>query len=57
MTTGTREETQHFAVRTVITGHCGELLTPAKVDQILTELEAEMRAGPCSWAFGKGDEE
>jgi hypothetical protein len=46
-----REQNQALAVRVVITGHCGELLTPTKVDQIVTELEAEMFQGPMSWAF------
>jgi hypothetical protein len=46
-----REQNQALAVRVVVTGHCGELLTPTKIDQIVTELEAEMFHGPMSWAF------
>ena len=46
-----REQNQALAVRVVITGHCGELLTPTKLNQIVTELEAEMFHGPMSWAF------
>lgn len=46
-----REQNQALAARLVIAGHCGELLTPTKVDQIVTELEAEMFHGPKAWAF------
>jgi hypothetical protein len=51
-----RQTNQAFAIRAVVTGHCGETLTPTKVDQIVTELEAEMFYGPLSWAFAPSSE-
>jgi len=46
-----KESTQAFAIRNIITSHCGEVLTPNNVDRICNEIETEMRNGPCSWAF------
>jgi hypothetical protein len=44
-------ETQRFAIFDVLTGHCGQMLTPDNVDKIMAEILHEMREGPCSWAF------
>jgi hypothetical protein len=46
-----REATQEFEVRNILTGHCGQRLTPEAVDRICTELTQAMRGGPCAWAF------
>ena len=46
-----RESTQIFAIRNIITSHCGEILTPNAVDRICNEIEIEIQSGPCSWAF------
>ena len=43
--------TRIFEVRNVLTGHCGERLTPDKVDEIVREIEAAMETGGCAWAF------
>lgn len=46
-----KQETQRFALFNILVGHCGEQLTPDKVDAIMEEIIKEMRSGPCSWAF------
>ena len=47
------EEAQRFAIFDVLTGHCGEMLSPNKVDVIMAEILHEMREGPCAWSFAK----
>lgn len=44
------EATRNFTIRNIITGHCGECLTPDRVDEIVNEIVAAMRADPR--AFG-----
>lgn len=45
------KSTQEFVIIDVLVKHCGEMLTPDKVDEIRKEIIDEMRKGPCSWAF------
>lgn len=46
-----RLATQEFEIRSVLIGHCGEVLTPNAVDKIAAELVKATREGPCAWAF------
>lgn len=46
-----RGATQRFAVLSILVNHCGQVLTADNVEAIAEEIEAAMRAGPCSWAF------
>ena len=46
-----RESTRQFAIRNVLTNHCGQVLTPNILDSIVRELQEEIEKGPCSWAF------
>jgi hypothetical protein len=46
-----REATQLFQLRSILIGHCGEILTPNKVDAIFLEIKDAITQGPCSWAF------
>jgi len=43
--------TREFTIRNIITGHCGAVLTPTLVDQIVSEVVTEMAVGTTSWAF------
>lgn len=46
-----KQATQEFEIRNILIMHCGQKLTPDKVDEISQEIENAMRNGPCSWAF------
>jgi hypothetical protein len=43
--------TRAFFIRRVLTGHCGELLTPDRVEAIVAQIVAGMETGGCAWAF------
>lgn len=45
------EATRNFEIRNILTAHCGERLTPDKVDEIIRQIEVSMKEGPCAWAF------
>ena len=45
--------TRLFSIRTIITSHCSQLLTPEMVDLITQEVFKEIESGPTSWAFGQ----
>lgn len=45
------QATRNFAIRNILTGHCGEQLTPDNVDRIVAEIENAMGHGSCAWAF------
>lgn len=45
------EATQQFVLLNVMAHHCGETLTPDKVESIVNELWHEMTVGACLWAF------
>lgn len=49
-----RDATQEFEIRNILANHCGERLSPDKVEQIVREIVDAMRTGPCSWAFKQG---
>lgn len=50
------ESTRNFEIKNILIGHCGENLTPDKLDEITSEIEAAMKTGPCAWAFrGAGE--
>jgi hypothetical protein len=49
----TRNETQQFAISTVLVDHCGYHLSPDRVEKIMGEIVNVMRKGPCAWAFNK----
>ena len=46
-----RQATQDHAILNVLLNHCGKGLTPDVIDAIRSELQQEMRHGPCAWAF------
>ncbi len=51
---GEREATQQFEIRSILTSHCGQQLSPTIVDKIVEEAHQAMENGPCSWAFKAG---
>jgi hypothetical protein len=48
-----RTATQKFEIRNILTGHCEEVLSPIKIDEIVGEIEVAITSGPCARAFGK----
>ena len=46
-----RERTQDFTIRFILTKHTGKILTPKSIDKLCKEIEEEMRDSVCSWAF------
>ena len=46
-----KRATQEHLISDVLISHCGETLTPDKVEQIAKEIKGEMKAGAVSWAF------
>jgi len=46
-----KHATQEFEIRNILTGYCGQTLTPNKVDELAEDVKNAMREGPCSWAF------
>lgn len=48
-----RRDTQMFLIRDIITGYCGQLLTPDLVDEVVAKFEEEITDGSCAWAFTK----
>ena len=48
------QATREFEIRNILTGHCGEWLTPDKVDEIVAEIAKAMQSGPCAGAFRGG---
>lgn len=43
--------TREFAVRDILIAHCGETLSPDKVDQIASEIVEAMENSSTAWAF------
>ena len=43
--------TQMFMMGDILIRHCGETLTPEKIDQMMLEMQQEVTGGVCSWAF------
>lgn len=46
-----RAATQQSAILGVVVNHCGQFLSPDRVDKIVEELTAQTRSGPVAWAF------
>lgn len=48
--------TRESTVLGILARHCGESLTPNKIEMIVEELCREMNDSPVSWAFQFKDE-
>lgn len=46
-----KRDTQDFVFKDTLISHCGEMLTPEKVDEISAQLIHEATEGGCAWAF------
>ena len=44
-------ETQRFTIWSILVSHCGQILSPDKVDEISSEIKNAMRDSSTSWAF------
>jgi hypothetical protein len=51
-----REATQIFTIRFMLTKHCRETLSPDKIDEMMKEIEEEIKTGYCAWAFNCKEE-
>ena len=51
-----REATQEHAIFGVLITYCGQMLTPDTVDAMMRAIRAEMRSGPCAWAFANTED-
>lgn len=45
------EATRQLLLYQRLISHCGKRLTADLIDQIVSELMAEMKTGPTSWSF------
>lgn len=45
------QATREFEVRNILVRHCGEMLSPDKIDAVAKEFFEAMSTGPCAWSF------